>query len=77
MFRGFEIILRGKDPQAGLIMTPRICGICGGSHLYKACYARRHRVGSLPCPPNATLVTQTSARCRRRCSRCRGTSTRS
>ncbi len=27
MFRGFEIILRGKDPQAGLIVTPRICGI--------------------------------------------------
>ena len=39
MFRGFEIILRGKDPQAGLIVTPRICGICGGSHLYKAVYA--------------------------------------
>ena len=36
MFRGFEIILRGKDPQAGLIVTPRICGICGGSHLTKA-----------------------------------------
>ncbi|MFM7370913.1 MAG: nickel-dependent hydrogenase large subunit, partial [Sphaerospermopsis kisseleviana] len=33
LFRGFEIILRGKDPQAGLIVTPRICGICGGSHL--------------------------------------------
>ena len=29
MFRGFEIILKGKDPQAGLIVTPRICGICG------------------------------------------------
>lgn len=39
MFRGFEMILKGKDPQAGLIVTPRICGICGGSHLYKACYA--------------------------------------
>ena len=39
MFRGFEIILKGKDPQAGLIVTPRICGICGGSHLYKAAYA--------------------------------------
>lgn len=39
MFRGFETILRGKDPKAGLIMTPRICGICGGSHLYKAAYA--------------------------------------
>ncbi|MGB9874020.1 MAG: nickel-dependent hydrogenase large subunit, partial [Hydrogenobacter sp.] len=39
MFRGFEIILRGKDPLAGLIVTPRVCGICGGSHLYKACQA--------------------------------------
>ena len=49
MFRGFEIILKGKDPQAGLIVTPRICGICGGSHLYKACYALdadpEHRAG--------------------------------
>lgn len=33
MFRGFEIILKGKDPQAGLIVTPRVCGICGASHL--------------------------------------------
>jgi len=36
MFRGFEKIMEGKDPQAGLIVTPRICGICGGSHLYCA-----------------------------------------
>jgi uptake hydrogenase large subunit len=55
MFRGFEIILQGKDPQAGLVVTPRICGICGGSHLYKSAYAldtawRTH------VPPNATLV---------------------
>jgi Nickel-dependent hydrogenase len=39
MFRGFEIILQGKDPQAGLVVCPRICGICGGSHLYKSAYA--------------------------------------
>lgn len=41
MFRGFEIILRGgKDPQSGLVVCPpRICGICGGSHLYKSAYA--------------------------------------
>ncbi|HWL45670.1 MAG TPA: nickel-dependent hydrogenase large subunit [Ilumatobacter sp.] len=55
MFRGFEMILKGKDPQAGLVVTPRICGICGGSHLYKSCYAldtawRTH------VPPNATLI---------------------
>jgi uptake hydrogenase large subunit len=36
MFRGFEQIMAGKDPQSGLIVTPRICGICGGSHLYCA-----------------------------------------
>lgn len=36
MFRGFEKIMQGKDPQSGLIVTPRICGICGGSHLYCA-----------------------------------------
>ncbi|NRB09784.1 MAG: nickel-dependent hydrogenase large subunit [Richelia sp.] len=39
LFRGFEVILRGKDPKAGLIATPRICGICGGSHLTCASWA--------------------------------------
>ena len=62
MFRGFEMILRGKDPQAGLIMTPRICGICGGSHLYKSAYAldtawRTHL------PPNATLIRNIAQGC--------------
>ncbi len=62
MFRGFEIILRGKDPQAGLIVCPRICGICGGSHLYKSAYAldtawRTHM------PPNATLIRNIAQAC--------------
>jgi uptake hydrogenase large subunit len=62
MFRGFEIILRGKDPQAGLIVTPRICGICGGSHLYKSAYAldvawKTHM------PHNATLVRNIAQAC--------------
>jgi Ni,Fe-hydrogenase I large subunit len=39
LFRGFEIILRDKDPQAGLIVTPRACGICGASHLSCASWA--------------------------------------
>jgi len=39
LFRGLEIILRGKDPQAGLIVTPRACGICGASHLKCAAWA--------------------------------------
>lgn len=55
MFRGFEMILKGKDPQAGLVVTPRICGICGGSHLYKSAYAL-DVAWSTTVPPNATLV---------------------
>ena len=55
MFRGFEIILRGKDPQAGLIVCPRICGICGGSHLYKSAYAL-DTAWKTHMPDNATLV---------------------
>ncbi len=39
LFRGFEVILKGKDPQAGLIVTPRACGICGASHLTCAAWA--------------------------------------
>lgn len=39
LFRGFEIILRDKDPQAGLVVTPRACGICGASHLTSAAWA--------------------------------------
>lgn len=39
LFRGLEVILRGKDPQAGLIVTPRACGICGASHLKCAAWA--------------------------------------
>jgi hydrogenase large subunit len=62
MFRGFEIILKGKDPQAGLIVTPRICGICGGSHLYKACYAL-DTAWRTSVPPNATLVRNIAQAC--------------
>ncbi len=62
MFRGFEIILKGKDPQAGLIVTPRICGICGGSHLYKACYAL-DTAWQTHVPPNATLIRNIAQAC--------------
>ena len=62
MFRGFEIILRGKDPQAGLIVTPRICGICGGSHLYKSAYAL-DTAWKTHMPRNATLVRNIAQAC--------------
>jgi Ni,Fe-hydrogenase I large subunit len=62
MFRGFEIILKGKDPQAGLIVTPRICGICGGSHLYKSVYAL-DTAWKTEVPPNATRVRNIAQAC--------------
>ncbi|MDA8193752.1 MAG: nickel-dependent hydrogenase large subunit [Thermaerobacter sp.] len=62
MFRGFEIILKGKDPQAGLIVTPRICGICGGSHLYKSVYAL-DTAWQTEVPPNATIVRNIAQAC--------------
>ena len=62
MFRGFEIILKGKDPQAGLIVTPRICGICGGSHLYKACYAL-DTAWETHVPRNGTLIRNIAQAC--------------
>ncbi len=62
MFRGFEMILKGKDPQAGLIVTPRICGICGGSHLYKSAYAL-DTAWATHIPQNATLIRNIAQGC--------------
>ncbi|MEM1599209.1 MAG: nickel-dependent hydrogenase large subunit [Sulfolobaceae archaeon] len=39
LFRGIEIILKDKSPMDALVITPRICGICGASHLYSAASA--------------------------------------
>ncbi len=55
MYRGFEKILQGKDPQSGLIVTPRACGICGGSHLYCASFAL-DTAWQTTLPPNALLL---------------------
>jgi len=32
MFRGFELILRGRDPRDAVHLTQRICGVCPISH---------------------------------------------
>ena len=32
LFRGFEIILRGRDPRDAWHLTQRICGVCPTSH---------------------------------------------
>ncbi len=55
MFRGFEIILKGRDPMDGIVFTPRICGICGGSHCLASATALRN-AWQCQMPDNAYLV---------------------
>ncbi|WP_374266071.1 nickel-dependent hydrogenase large subunit [Zoogloea sp.] len=55
LFRGFEQLLIDRAPKDGLVITPRVCGICGTAHLYTAALALE-RLARLPVPPQATLV---------------------
>ena len=55
LFRGFEQLLIGRAPKDGLVITPRVCGICGTAHLYTAALALE-RLARLPVTPHATLV---------------------
>ena len=55
MFRGFEQIMLGREPNDALIISPRICGICSTSQLYAATSALEVAYQS-PVAPNATRI---------------------
>jgi hydrogenase large subunit len=55
MFRGFEQIMMGRAAMDGLVITPRICGICGTSHLYAAVTALETAY-QCPIAPNGTRI---------------------
>jgi hydrogenase large subunit len=55
MYRGFEKILVGRNALDGLVITPRICGICSTSHLAAAAQALDMIAGVVP-PPDATRI---------------------
>ncbi len=55
MYRGFERILVGRGALDGLVITPRVCGICGVAHLTAAVRALDRIAGVRP-PPDATRV---------------------
>ncbi len=52
MYRGFENLLKGRGAMDGLVLTPRICGICGTAHLIAATRALEMIQGVTP-PPAA------------------------
>jgi uptake hydrogenase large subunit len=52
LFRGFEEMMRGRGVLDGLVVTPRICGICSLTHLTAAVEALDAIAGVTP-PDNA------------------------
>ncbi len=55
MFRGFENMMIGRGPLDGLVITPRICGICSTSHLHAAALAL-DMVSAAEVPGSATRL---------------------
>jgi [NiFe] hydrogenase large subunit/hydrogenase large subunit len=55
MFRGIEIILKGRDPRDAWAFTQRICGVCTTVHAIASIRAVENAIGSAP-PPNARLL---------------------
>ena len=55
LFRGFEMMLLGKDPRDALTITPRICGICSISQSAAAAFALADASGAVM-PPQGMLI---------------------
>ncbi|MAB04676.1 MAG: HupV protein [Rhodobacteraceae bacterium] len=55
LFRGFEMMMQGKDPRDALTVTPRICGICSISQSTAAALALAD-VSGASMPPQGALA---------------------
>jgi hydrogenase large subunit len=55
MFRGVELILKGRDPRDAWAFTQRICGVCTTVHAIASIRAVENAIGATP-PPNARLL---------------------
>jgi len=59
LFRGFEIILKGRDPRDAVHLTQRICGVCSASHAFASACALDNAFGVKP--PDAARVIRNLA----------------
>jgi hydrogenase large subunit len=55
MWRGLEIILKGRDPRDAWAFTERICGVCTGVHALVSCRAVEDSLG-IDIPANANSI---------------------
>ncbi len=50
LFRGYEVILKGRDPRDAMFISSRVCGVCGGVHAVAASLAIEMAFGIAPPP---------------------------
>src|ERR671914_2201333 len=50
LFRGYEIILQGRDPRDAIFISSRACGVCGGVHANTAALGIEMAFGIHPPP---------------------------
>ncbi|WP_321905972.1 nickel-dependent hydrogenase large subunit [Paraburkholderia tropica] len=55
MWRGLEVILRGRDPRDAWAFVERICGVCTGTHALTSVRAVENALG-IAIPENANLI---------------------
>ena len=55
LFRGYEIILKGRGPRAAIFISSRACGVCGGVHANCGAEAIEMALGVAP-PPMGIAV---------------------
>ena len=55
MWRGIEVILRGRDPRDAWAFTERICGVCTGTHALASVRAVEDAL-DIEIPDNANLI---------------------
>ncbi|MFQ5751132.1 MAG: nickel-dependent hydrogenase large subunit [bacterium] len=55
LFRGMEIVLKGRDPRDAYYLSQRICGVCPISHGHCSTYGLEEAFGVTP-PDNARII---------------------
>lgn len=57
MWRGLEVILKGRDPRDAWAFVERICGVCTGIHALAAVRSVEDAIG-IKIPKNANIIQQ-------------------
>jgi hydrogenase large subunit len=55
MWRGLEVILKGRDPRDAWAFTERICGVCTGTHALASVRTVEDAIG-IEIPDNANII---------------------